>query len=169
MDRRIILKWEIVVHGINWIYPVQVLDRLWATANMAINLRIPFTSTDYQLLHGFLFPTACLLAAVLVGAHHDGTAHHEKDEKSLILLEIQSNGSNIKDKRSPQQGYSQAVYGASPGQFVVRTSDSPTENAQPDVPPEYLNLLQQLVTQQQQTDSLQPPSQPVLQQLLISR
>jgi hypothetical protein len=106
-----------------------------------------------------------------VEAHHEGPEQHRKGDKVLILLEIQSNAtsSSSKEKRSPQHGSSQALYGASPGQFVVRTGGSLGENGQPDVPPEYLSLLQQLAAQQQQEESAQPPSQPVLQQLLISR
>jgi hypothetical protein len=87
----------------------------------------------------------------------------EKDRKTLVLLEIEPNvKSNSKDKRSPQHEQSQAVFGASPGEFIVRTS-SPSGD-----PPEYLSLLQQLVAQQQQ-DGAQTPPQPVLQQLLIAR
>jgi hypothetical protein len=93
---------------------------------------------------------------------------HEKDHNTLILLEVEPNvKSNSKDKRSPQHGSSQAVFGASPGDFVVRTS-SPSGDTQAEVAPEYLNLLQQLVGQQQQEGEQTPP-QPVLQQLLIAR
>jgi hypothetical protein len=82
---------------------------------------------------------------------------HEKDHETLILLEVEPNfKSNSKDKRSPQHGLSQAVFGASPGQFVIRTSG----DTQAEVQPEYLNLLQ---------EGEQTPSQPVLQQLLIAR
>lgn len=91
---------------------------------------------------------------------------HEKDHETLILLEVEPNvKSNSKDKRSPQHGLSQAVFGASPGQFIVRTS-SPSADAQAEVQPEYPNLLQ-LVGQQQEGE--QTPPQPVLQQLLIAR
>jgi len=116
----------------------------------------------------FSLSTACLLASTLVGADHNGAEHREKDRKDLILLEIESNANgNSKDKRSPQHESSQAVYGASPGQFVVRTN-SPSVGPQPEVPPDYLSLLQQLVAQEQQ-DGTQPPSQPVIQQLLVAR
>jgi hypothetical protein len=100
-----------------------------------------------------------LLTAVVVGGHQDAAEDHKKDDKALLVLEIETDvNSGSKDKRSPQQ----AEYGVSPGQFVVRTG-SPIEGPQPDVPPEYLSLLQQ------QGDGGQPPSQPVLQQLLVAR
>ncbi|XP_069687305.1 uncharacterized protein [Periplaneta americana] len=124
---------------------------------------------------------ACLLVTSLVEAHHDGTDHHhhedehkhkhEGEHKALILLEIEPNVNSTpsKDKRSPQHGSSQAVFGASPGQFIVRTTSG--NEPQPEVPPEYLSLLQQLVSQQQQDGGAegQPPSQPVIQQLLVAR
>lgn len=92
---------------------------------------------------------------------------HEKDHDTLILLEVEPDvKSNSKDKRSPQHGSSQAVFGASPGEFIIRTS-SPSGNTQAEVQPEYLNLLQQLVGEQQEGE--QTPPQPVLQQLLIAR
>ncbi|PSN37176.1 hypothetical protein C0J52_27288 [Blattella germanica] len=87
------------------------------------------------------------------------------------MLEIEPNVKNStssKDKRSPQHQSSQAVFGASPGQFVVRTSNE--ESAQPEVPPEYLSLLQQLVAQQEQSAGAEAtPQQPVINQLLIAR
>jgi hypothetical protein len=104
-----------------------------------------------------------LLTAVVVGGHQHAAEDHNKDDKALLVLEIETDvNSGSKDKRSPQHVSSQAEYGVSPGQFVVRTG-SPTEGSQPDVPPEYLSLLQQ------QGDGAQPPSQPVLQQLLVAR
>lgn len=109
--------------------------------------------------------TACFLAVSLVVVVD--AERHEKDHKTLILLEVEPNiKSNSKDKRSPQHGSSQAVFGASPGEFIVRTS-SPSGDTQAEVSPEYLNLLQQLVGQQQ--EGVQTPPQPVLQQLLIAR
>ncbi|PNF31850.1 hypothetical protein B7P43_G08913, partial [Cryptotermes secundus] len=105
--------------------------------------------------------TACFLAVSLVVANAE---QHEKDHETLILLEIEPIvKSNSKDKRSPQHGSSQAVFAASPGQFLVRTS-SPSGDTQAQVQPEYLNLL---VGQQPEAD--QTPPQPVLQQLLIAR
>jgi hypothetical protein len=75
---------------------------------------------------------------------------------------------NNKDKRSPQLGSNQVVFGASPGQFIVRTNN-PNEGAQQQVTPENLGLLEQLLVQQQQQEADQPLTQPVLQQLLIAR
>jgi hypothetical protein len=92
---------------------------------------------------------------------------HEKDHETLILLEVEPNvKSNSKDKRSPQHASSQAVFGVSPGEFIVRTN-SAGGDTQAAVQPDYLNLLQQLVAQQQEGE--QTPPQPVLQQLLIAR
>ena len=120
-----------------------------------------------------LLLTAYLLVVGLAHAHHDGTDHsHEEDEKALIMLEIQpaeNNGTGAKDKRSPQHQTSQAVYGASPGQFVVRTT-ADNSATQADVPPEYLNLLQQLVAQQHQGGGEEAQAQlPVINEFLISR
>jgi hypothetical protein len=121
--------------------------------------------TLYFILNScLLFSTACILAVSLVVTDAE---QHEKDHKTLILLEVEPNvKSNSKDKRSPQHGSSQALFGSSPGEFVVRTS-SPSGDTQGQVAPEYLNLLQQLVGQQQEVE--QTPPQPVLQQLLIAR
>ena len=111
----------------------------------------------------------CLLTASLVVANQNGAVHRDKDQEGVILPEVEPNvNKNSKDKRSPQHGSSDVVFGASPGQFIVRTSN-PSEGAQPEVPPEHLSLLEQLVAQQQQQERTQPLSQPVLQQLLIAR
>ena len=112
--------------------------------------------------------TACLLVASLAHAHHDHS--HEDEETALIMLEIQpnTNDSAAKDKRSPQHQTSQAIFGASPGQFVVRTSEVAEPGTQADVPPEYINLLQQLVSQQHQGEDTQAQL-PVINQLLVAR
>jgi hypothetical protein len=89
----------------------------------------------------------------------------DQQHETLLLLEVEPNS---RDKRSPQHGASQAVFGTSPGAFTVRTG-SASQDTQPDVPAEYLGLLQQLVEQQQLQDGAQTPPQPDLQQLLISR
>jgi hypothetical protein len=110
-----------------------------------------------------------LLTASLVVANQNGAERHEKDQEEVILLEVQPIvNKNSKDKRSPQHGSSQVVFGPSPGQFIVRTNN-PSEGTQPQVAPEHLSLLEQLVAQQQQEEGAQPLSQPVLQQLLIAR
>lgn len=113
--------------------------------------------------------TVCLLIASIVVANQDGAEHHKKDHEGIILLEIESTvNTNGKDKRSPQHGSSQVVFGASPGQFIVRTNN-PSAGAQPEVSPQQLGLLEQFVTQQQPQEAEQPLTQPVLQQLLIAR
>jgi hypothetical protein len=105
----------------------------------------------------------------LVLANQNGAAHHKKDREGVILLEVEANlNENSKDKRSPQLGPNHVVFGASPGQFIVR-SNNPSEGAQPQVTPEHLSLLEQLLVQQQQQEAGQPLSQPALQQLLIAR
>jgi hypothetical protein len=112
-----------------------------------------------------LFSTACCLAVSLVGADPE---QDDRDHKALVVLEVESSvKSNNKDKRSPQQGQSQAVFGATPGGFIAGPS-SASQDTQLLVPPEYLSLLQQQ-QQEQQEEGTRTPPQPVLQQLLISR
>nr|CAD7449656.1 unnamed protein product [Timema bartmani] len=104
---------------------------------------------------GLLILPACLVASG--GAAEKKTpetlidaAAAEGGPKELIMLEIEPLAVRRADKRSPdptpQYGpqSAQAVYGASPGQFLVRSRDQ----GEPDVPAEYLGLLQQLVAQQ---------------------
>ncbi|KAJ9594246.1 hypothetical protein L9F63_014323, partial [Diploptera punctata] len=117
--------------------------------------------------------TACLLLASLALGHHDGTDHGEDDDrKALIMIEIErnvGNGTGLKDKRSPQHESSQAVYGASPGQFVVRTVPTEESGSQADIPPEYLSLLQQLVVQQHQGAGQDAQQQlPPINELLVA-
>lgn len=127
--------------------------RIWILSTVWL-----FTSASYSVS---VVSTACFLAVSLLVADAE---QHEKDHETLILLEVEPNvKSNSKDRRSPQHGSSQAVFAASPGQFIVRTS-SPSGDTQAEVQPEYLNLL---VGQQPEGD--QTPPQPVLQQLLIAR
>jgi hypothetical protein len=116
-----------------------------------------------------LFSTVCFLTASLVLANQNGAEHREKSQEGVIVLEVEANvKENSKDKRSPQLGSNQVVFGASPGQYIVRTNN-PNEGAQPQVTPEHISLLEQLLVQQQQQEADQPLSQPVLQQLLIAR
>jgi len=116
-----------------------------------------------------LFSTVCFLTASLVLANQNGAEHNEKGQEGVIVLEVEANvNENSKDKRSPQLESNQVVYGASPGQFVVRTNN-PSEGAQTQVTPEQLSLLEQLLVQQQPQQADQQLSQPVLQQLLIAR
>ena len=112
----------------------------------------------------------CFLTASLVLANQNGAEDHEKGKEGVILLEVEANvNKNSKDKRSPQHGSQQVAFGTSPGQFIVRTNN-PSEGEQPQVTPEQLSLLEQLLAQQQQQQEAdQPLSQPVLQQLLIAR
>jgi hypothetical protein len=111
----------------------------------------------------------CFLTASLVLANQNGAKHHEKGQEGVIVLEVEANvNENSKDKRSPQLGSNQIVFGASPGQFIVRTNN-PNEGAQPQVTPEHFGLLEQLLVQQQPQQADQPISQPALQQLLIAR
>jgi len=111
----------------------------------------------------------CFLTASLVLANPNGAENREKGQEGVIVLEVEANvKENSKDKRSPQLGSNQIVFGASPGQFIVRTNN-PNEGAQPQVTPEHLSLLEQLLVQQQPQGADQPLSQPVLQQLLIAR
>jgi hypothetical protein len=111
----------------------------------------------------------CFLTASWVLANQNGAEHHEKGQKGVIVLEVEANvKEDSKDKRSPQLGSNQVVFGASPGQFIVRTNN-PSEGAQPQVTPEHLGLLEQLLVQQQPQEADQSLSQPVLQQLLIAR
>jgi hypothetical protein len=111
----------------------------------------------------------CFLTASLVLANQKGADRHEKSGEGVILLEVEENVSeNNKDKRSPQLGQNHVVFGASPGQFIVRTNN-PNEGAQPQVTPEQLSLLEQFLAQHQSQEAGQPISQPALQQLLIAR
>ncbi|XP_063224919.1 putative mediator of RNA polymerase II transcription subunit 12 isoform X2 [Bacillus rossius redtenbacheri] len=93
----------------------------------------------------------------------------QADQQELIMLEIEALPRPSRHDKRAAAPTSQALYGASPGQFVVRSGDDTQQQQQqqqqPDVPQEYLQLLQQLLAQSRQL----PQQPPVIQQLVVSR
>lgn len=76
-------------------------------------------------------------------------AKDEKNEKELVMLEVESEKPDDRPKRASQQE----------GLKILRQS--------PEVPPEYLSLLQQLATQRDQGAAAQQPQ--YVQQLVLPK